>query len=231
MARLDQMRLRDLGIEAIDTGVVTLAGGRRQVAVLRLEGLSLHLQPEAQQDATIAAFAKLLDGQREPLQLLVRVAPVDLEPRLERFRRQAPPELGRLRDAHIAHQRQVAATHALLNHEYYLVAPGPERQPRQARKQWLETSRRSLDARCAGLIADFGRFVAAERLGSKQLTSLYYRFWCADYAAQRRLDETLAEWQPLVVGGNTRERVPVLAPPELPAGLDTHANGKVEVPV
>jgi hypothetical protein len=226
MTRLDRMRLRDLGLEDIDTGVVTLAGGRRQVAVLRLEGLSLHLQTEAQQDATIAAFAKLLDGQQGPLHLLVRVVPVDLEPRLERFRRQAPPELGALRDAHIAHQRQVAATHALLNHEYYLVVPGPERQPRQAKQQWLEASRRALDARCAGLIADFGRFVTAERLGSKQLTSLYSRFWCADYAAQRRLDATLAAWQPLVIGGKT---VYAPASPEGHAELETHVNGTVEV--
>lgn len=226
MTRLGRMRLRDLGLEDIDTGVVTLAGGRRQVAVVRLEGLSLHLQPEAQQDATLAAFATLLDGQEGPLQLLVRVVPVDLEPRLAHFRRQAPPELGALRDAHIAHQRQVAATHALLNHEYYLVVPGPERQSRQSRQQWSEESRRALDARCAGLIADFGRFVTAERLGSKQLTSLYYRFWCADYAAHRRLDATLAEWQPLVIGGKT---VYAPASPEVAAGGETHANGKVGV--
>jgi hypothetical protein len=224
MPRLALLHLRDLGIEDIDTGVVTLAGGRRHVAVLRLEGLSLHLQTEAQQDATIAAFAKLLDGQQGPLQLLVRVVPVDLEPRLERFRRQAPPELGRLRDAHIAHQRDVAQRHALLNHEYYVVVPGPERQPRQPRQQWVEASRRALDARCRGLVADFGRYVHAERLGSKQLASLYYRFWSADYAAHRRLDATLAEWQPLVVGGRT-----VYAPPET-LGTDRHAhvNGTVE---
>ncbi len=225
MTQLAAMQLRDLGLEAIDTGVVTLVGGRQHVAVLRLEGLSLHLQTEAQQDATIAAFAKLLDGQQGPLQLVVRVVPVDLEPRLARFQRQAPPELGRLRDAHIAHQRQVAATHALLNHEYYVVVPGPVRTGRQGKQQWADLSRRALDARCRGLIADFGRSVKAERLGSKQLASLYYRWWCADYAGQRRLDETLAEWQPLVVGGRTGS-----APPGLAAELVEPANGKVEIP-
>jgi len=180
----------------------------------------------------IGMFARLLDGQREPLQLVVRVVPVDLEPRLERFRRQAPPELGALRDAHVAHLRAVAGTHALLNHEYYVVVPGPERRPRQAKPAWADASRRALDARCAGLIADFGRSVTAERLGSKQLTALYYRWWCADYAAHRRLDATLAEWQPLVIGGRT-----VLAPPTEAAPTDwadligPHRNGKVEAPI
>jgi len=169
----------------------------------------------------IGMFARLLDGQREPLQLVVRTVPVDLGPRLARFQAKVPPELGRLADAYTAHLRRVEQEHPFLAHEYYLIVAGPTRRKRQSKEQWRDEARRALEVRCAGLIHELQPSVVATRLGSKQLTTLYHRWWSMDFARHARLDQTLDEWHPLVVGAP-----PMVSTPEHVAAT----NGKVEVP-
>ena len=67
-----------IGLEAIEDDVVRLAGGQYR-AVLEVGSVNFGLQGEAEQEAIVAGFAAFLNGLTFPLQILVRVLPVDLE--------------------------------------------------------------------------------------------------------------------------------------------------------
>src|SRR4051812_33572047 len=66
-----------LDIEDIADGIVRLTSGHSR-AVLEVEGSNFSLLDEGEQDALLAGFAAFLNGLAFPVQLLVRVLPIDV---------------------------------------------------------------------------------------------------------------------------------------------------------
>ena len=194
-----------LGLRDISAGVATLRQGSPH-AVLEVQGVTFSLLGEVQQEALLAAFGRLLNAQTGPLQFLVDVRPVDIEPRIGAFLRDAPPELGSLARDHAAFLRQLCQERTLLERRYFIAVPGPERPSRLKAEDWDAQVRRHLTGRCdqlLTLLSDCG--LVAWRLGDVEISELYYARWCPDYARRQRIRESLADWQALAVGAQ-RER-------------------------
>jgi hypothetical protein len=198
-----------LGLRDISAGVATLRDGRPH-AVLAVQGVTFALLGDEQQEALLAAFGRLLNALPGPVQFLVDVRPVDLEPRLAAFLRDAPPELADLARDHADFLRRLCRERTLLERRYYVALPGPERSPRVKTEEWNARVRRDLTGRCdqlLTLLADCG--LTAHRLGDTELAELYYSRWSPDYARRQRIRQSLSDWSALAVGGAERKvRVP-----------------------
>jgi hypothetical protein len=196
-----------LGLRDISAGVATAQHGPPH-AVLAVEGVTFALLGDEQQEALLTRFGRLLNALPCPVQFLVDVRPVDLEPRLERFVQEAPPELGDLAREHAAFLRQLCRQRTLLERRYYLAVPGSERPGRMKREAWDAQVRRELTSRCDQLLlllADCG--LNAHRLGDTELAELYYARWAPDYARRQRIQQSLDEWTALAVGGQEQRKV------------------------
>ena len=67
-----------VGLRSIQDGVVTMRDGQA-LAVLVVSSVNFGLIGAGEQEAVVASFAALLNGLTFPVQVLVRVLPVDLE--------------------------------------------------------------------------------------------------------------------------------------------------------
>jgi len=198
-----------LGLRDISAGVATLQQGRPH-AVLSVQGVTFDLLGDEQQEAMLTRFGRLLNALPGAVQFLVDVRPVDLEPRLERFVQQAPPELADLARDHADFLRSLCQERTLLERRYYVALPGPKRPPRVKNEEWDARVRRDLTGRCdqlLTLLADCG--LVAHRLGDTELAELYYARWAPDYARRQRIRESLGEWTALAVGGQEQRKVHV----------------------
>jgi hypothetical protein len=127
------VQLAHVGLDAIEDDVLRLApGGLR--GVLEVDGRDLGLLGDGEQEAALAGFAAFLNGLTFPVQVLVRVLPVDAEAYLgglERRVRDLPAGwsgaseggLAGLGRDHIAFLRQLARSHTLLERRCYVVVP------------------------------------------------------------------------------------------------------------
>jgi hypothetical protein len=161
---------------------------------------------EEQQEGLLTTFGRLLNALPGPVQFLVDVRPVDLEPRLAAFVQQAPPELADLARDHADFLRRLCRERTLLERRYYVAVPGPARPPRVKDEAWNARVRRDLTGRCDQLLvllADCG--LVAHRLGDTELAELYYARWAPDYARRQRIRQSLADWSALAVGGTERK--------------------------
>jgi hypothetical protein len=202
---LGSVQQHHLGLADISAGVATVQGGRPH-AVLRVEGVTFSLLGEEQQEAMLAAFGRLLSALPGPVQFLIDVRPVDMEPRLARFLADAPPELADLARDHADFLRALCERRTLLERRYYLAVAGPGRPAHVKAEEWDAQVRRDLTGRCEDLLTRLTACgLAATRLGDTDLAELYYARWAPDYARRQRIRQSLTEWTALAVGG-TKER-------------------------
>jgi hypothetical protein len=173
----------------------------------------------------VAAFAALLNGLTFPVQILVRVLPIDAEAYLERLEgaaRGAPEALAAVARDHAANFRRLARSRALLERRFYVVVPASVGAPagRRLRLPGLPglpgrgpadaagaagAAGRQLSARCAELVRQLGRCgLPARRLGGAELVGLYHACWCPELARVQRLRQDLAAHTALVVRGDGR---------------------------
>src|SRR5262249_38521064 len=120
-----------VGLEAIEHDVVRLSGGARR-AVVEVGGLDVWLRDEGEREAAVAAFAALLNGLTFPVQILVRVLPVDADAYLERLEgaaHGAPEPLAAVARDHAAYFRRLARSRALLERRFYVVVPASDGTP------------------------------------------------------------------------------------------------------
>src|SRR4051812_49794492 len=92
MSRHPSVQTTRLGLQAIEDDVVCLVGGAYR-AVLEAGSVHFGLPDERQQEATVASYAACLNSLSFPVQLLIRVLPIDLERYLGALERRAASEL------------------------------------------------------------------------------------------------------------------------------------------
>lgn len=213
MNRIGSVQATHVDLEAIENDVVRLANGQAR-AVLEVGSRNFGLQGEAEQDALIAGFAAFLNSLSFPIQILVRVLPIDLAgylQALERRRPDLPAGLTELADDHLAFLRTLARRRTLLERRFYLVVPA-EVERTQAGFRFLpwpgaqkpadpETDvHHQLTARCDAIQRELGRCgLTVRRLGSFELAQLFIACWSPERARLERLKHDLTPSTGLVV--------------------------------
>jgi len=198
-------------LESIEAGVARLTDGPPH-AVLAVQGVSVYLQRAEEQEGVLGAFSTLLNTLDAPLQFLVRVMPVDVEPRLSRFLDDAPAEYGEQAAAYADFLRQQSLVRDLREREYLVIVPAtvptsrlPLRHRHAAREAHEAAIRKHLTARCDVLLDALSRCgCTAHRFADDELAALYYRCWQPDTARRTRIRVTLDDWTALVVGRTRR---------------------------
>jgi hypothetical protein len=211
-----------LSLRAIADDLVELEGGQCR-AVLEVAGVNFALQGEAEQEAVLAGYAAFLNSLSFPVQILVRVLPIDVEGYLgeleRRARRDLPDELALLARDHVAFLRRLARNRTLLERHFYLVVPAAG-EARRGRRLWpvrpgaesadADAVRKQLTFRCEEVERQLARCgLIARRLGDRELAQLYYACWCPELARVQRLRRDLGEYTALVVQADAKpERRP-----------------------
>lgn len=202
-----------VGLLAIEDGVVRLVGDQHR-AVLEVSSVDFGLQGETEQEAVVAGFAAFLNALTFPVQVLVRVLPVDVERYLaeleERARRGLPERLAELAHDHVAFVRNLARSATLLERRFYVVVPAAA--PPRVRRGWWPFGRRAdpgpdaaavrrqLTFRCDEVARQLGRCgLTARRLDDAELAQLHHACWCPERSRVQRLRRALAEYTALVV--------------------------------
>ncbi|MGD9893043.1 MAG: hypothetical protein AB7N70_26890 [Dehalococcoidia bacterium] len=200
-----------LSLEEITDGVVRLAGGQYR-AVLEVGSVNFALQADGEQEATVASFAAFLNSLTFPVQILIRVLPIDLDgylSELERRARALPPALAELARDHVLFLRRLARSRTLLERRFYLVVPA-QATASMTRRGWpfgrpsaelgADAARRQLTFRCEEIERQLGRCgLTVRRLGDVELAQLFYACWCPELARLQRLGRELADYTAAVV--------------------------------
>jgi hypothetical protein len=216
MSRLASVQAVRVGLEAIEDAVVRLTGAHHR-AVLEVGAVDFALQGEVELEALVAGFAAFLNGLTHPIQVLVRVLPVDLDAylgRLEARARELPAALARLALDHAAFVRGLAREHTQLERRFYIVVPAdaparpagswprllwpfgrrPDRGPDAA------AARRQLAFRCAEVARQLGRCgLPVRRLDTLELARLFHECWCPELSRIQRIRLALVEYLAPVV--------------------------------
>ncbi len=201
MTRYPSVQTTHLQLEAIDDGVAQFAGGQER-AVLDVGGVNLGLQAAGDQEALLASYAAVLNSLRFPVQILVRVVPIDLAAALDdlehRARHLLPEPLATLAHDQVGFLRRLARQRTLLERRFYLVIPADAEPVANSRLKPFGrrrttppgfATRQQLVSRCSEVVRQLGRCgLTARPLGDAELLQLFYACWCPDLArTQRRL--------------------------------------------
>ncbi len=211
-ARVGSVQTAHLRIESIEDDVVRLGGGLYR-AVLEVGSVNFALQGEVEQEALVAGFASFLNSLTFPVQVLVRVLPIDFEAYVGDLERRAREELvgdlAELARDHAAFLRRLARNRTLLERRFYVVVPA-QSDDKEARASWpfgkrtvsldLPAARKQLTFRCEEVERQLGRCgLPVRRLGNTEVAQLYYACWCPELSRVQRLERELAEYTALVV--------------------------------
>lgn len=214
-APLASVQTGHVGLEAIDDGVVRLVGDHYR-AVLEVGGVNFALQGAIEQETLLASYAAFLNSLTFPIQILVRVLPIDVEGYLGELERRAretlPEDLAGLARDHVSFLRGLARNRAILERRFYLIVPAPGgtsrfAEARAARWAWpfgrRKTNAASIDgitagkhlaARCEEIKRQLSRCgLTARRLDSAAMAQLLYACWCPELSRIQRLRRPLAE--------------------------------------
>ena len=179
-----------LPLEDVQRDVVRLRNGDYR-AVLRTSSVNFGLKSEAEQDAILAGYRRFLNGLSFPLQVLVRVAPTDVDAYVAGLRNtpsSGGDTLRRLIRDHESFVRRTARERTLLDRRFYLVVPAemdaqavrrgirwPWRRPAGAPgSSDLVAARRKLAFRCGEVMQGLSLFgVHATRLEGEALLALW----------------------------------------------------------
>ena len=217
MRRPSSVQSTRLDLEAIADGVMRFRGPRFR-AVLEVDGVPFGLKSDAEQEAIVASFAGFLNSLSFPIQLLVRIVPIDVDRYLHRIEQRArqvlPARVAELALDHIAFVRARAQSQTLVEHHFYAIVPAQDRRfrglPRLFRKPRNpelegEAARRLLQFRCDEVARQLGRCgLGVRRLGDTELAQLQYACWCPERARWQRLRGDLAGYSSLAVRGARR---------------------------
>jgi hypothetical protein len=191
-----------------------LTGGQHR-AVLEIGSVNFGLRDDAEREAIVAGFAAFVNSLTFPVQIVVRVLPVDVEGylgELELRARALPDRLAGLARDHVAFVRRLARSRTLLERRFYLVVPadagsGVGRRARLFHRRPdprpdTAAARRQLTFRCEEVARQLGRCtLTVRRLSGPELAQLFHACWCPELARVQRIRRALDEYTALVVGG------------------------------
>lgn len=210
MKRRASTQATHVGLRAIQDDVVTLRDGQAR-AVLEVSSVNFGLIGAGEQEAVVASFAALLNGLTFPIQVLVRVLPVDLEryvAELEAVAPQLSEPLAALARDHALFLRRLTRHRALLERRFYLVVPADGKTVHRGwrRKRAAGAGQedsvdilKQLTARCDELARGLSRCgLSAHRLDDVELAQLFHACWSPDQARVQRLRRRLTEYTALV---------------------------------
>ena len=205
-----------VGVEAIAGGVVRLKTGEYR-AVLEVAGTGTALDDDSQRESVLAGYAAFLNALTFPIQVLVRIVPVDLDRYTggleERARRELPTELAALARDHAAFVQGLARQRTLLERRLYVVVPAQSevmgrrpvwlvRRRREVEPYESDAARRQLTFRCEEVCRQLARCgLSARRLGDLELAHLYLACWSPERVRVQRFRQQLDEYISLAVRG------------------------------
>ena len=205
-AQTDRLRLKD-----IRDGVAILRGGQFR-AVIEVGSVNLLLLDDTDQQGLIASFAAALNSWSFPVQVLIRVLPVDLDRYLTAMENRTAQLSGRLAELardHRLYIRRLARNDALLDHRSYVVVPADEprqrwrwfrRRPKEQPQLLTDAVRQQLNLRCREVQRGLSRCnLSGRRLDTQELAELYYAFLCPELSQVQRLRSDIADSCTLVV--------------------------------
>lgn len=208
-----------LRVEAITGDVLRLRGGPHR-AIVEVGSLSFTLQGPAEQEAILASYAAFLNSLTFPIQILVRVLPIDVDRSLaaieDRAREVLPEPLAALARDHCAFVRRLARHRMLLERRYYVVVPAPDLPRPRKRGFWTfgrpPSPRRHDDAivtqlaiRCEEVARQLGRCgLSVRRLSGDEIAELLYLCACDELARVQPLRQELSDYTTLVVGASVK---------------------------
>lgn len=202
MSRHASVQTAHVPIERIEDDVLCLGTGACR-AVLEVGTINFALQGEVEQEAVIAGFAAFLNTLTFPVQILVRVLPIEVErylTELEDRSHHLPDELADLARDHVTFLRRLARNRALLERRFYLILPAQAET--QARRIWpltrqsadpgADAARRQLTFRCEEVERQLDRCgLKVRRLVGGELAQLFYACFCSEQARTQRLAQPL----------------------------------------
>jgi hypothetical protein len=216
MSRPASVQSAHLALQAIDEDVLCLAGDQYQ-AVLEVGSINFGLQGEADQESVIAGFAACLNSLTFPVQILVRVLPIDIGrylTDLEQRSHHLSADLADLARDYLTFLQRLARNRTLLERRFYLVVPAQLDTPttrgwlpfeRKQQAGGIDAARRQLTFRCEEIERQLGRCgLPVRRLSSGELAQLFYACWCPDLAHVQRLGPELAAVGSPVVSASAR---------------------------
>ena len=180
-------------------------------AVLEVTGINYHLKSEEEQLLITDLFQLFLAGLSHPIQILVRVRPMNLEPYLERFDLSSLQEfqmLPALATSLIHFLRHLATQRTLLARTFYLIVPfSPPSSPPSATRGWpwqhtrkrrrlaeLEQARQQVDLQCSEISRQLSNMgIATRRLHHADLVRLEYSSLRPQHAHDHPLHPSLIE--------------------------------------
>ncbi len=209
--RDDTTQARYLRLVGIGEHWVTFEEGY-SCAALEVAGIPFGLRSDEEQESAVAGYAGFLQGLQHPIQILVRVLPMDLQgylADLERRSRLLPEALAPVARAQATFLANLAKRRQLLERHHYLVIatdppapaprlPWPWRQ-RPAPVQDWDGAAGALVARLDALAEGLRRAnLDTRRLGGKEFALLLHACWCPELSRQQHLTTDLDEAMPSV---------------------------------
>lgn len=187
-----------LPLDAIRGDVVVLRDGSCR-AVVETGFINFALRSEAEQEAILAGYRRLLNGLTSPVQVLVRVAPADVEGYLR--------ELGGARQARLGE----AGEHLIRDHEAFVRRMARERAPLARRCFWVLTAETRTGPRGSGAFRPWRRgggegqrtdpFAVASRVLTARCDELTQALAGIGIRARRLAgDEIAALWREVIAG-------------------------------
>lgn len=213
MTARSSVQTAHMGLESIADDVVSLGDGQYR-AILEVHGIHFALLGEADQEAILVGFAAFLNGLAFPIQVVVRVVPLDLDSAIADLERQAsrelPDRLAALARDHMTFLHRLSRQRTLLERRCYVVL-GADTVGSRRPSGWsfrprvsladTATARNQLTVRCDEVARGLGRCnLLVRRLTSAQLAHLFYTSWCPELSKVQRLRANLADATRLVVG-------------------------------
>jgi hypothetical protein len=154
---------------------------REYCAILEVSGITYHLKSEDEQQLITQQFQHMLSGLTYPLQILVRILPLDLEPYLRRFQipQRAGDALSMLSASLLQFLRDLSAQRRLVERKCYIIVPatGIHRKASLSRRQQeqFEQARQQLDLRCQEIARQCAMMgLTTHRLEKAALVNLEY---------------------------------------------------------
>ena len=217
MKQAASVQTHAVGIEDIEDDVAVLTDDRCR-AVVEVISLNFDLLSDDEQEGVVASYSSGLNSLTFPIQILVRILPVDIELHVveleQQLKKEASTKLLELGRDYLAFIRRLARSRTLLDRRFFVVIPAGDEEPLAqtgwrllkgrkrsgAASQDADAARTQLAFRSDEIERQLNRCgLISRRLSTSDLADLYFTFWCPELAKRQRVRRDLSDYTALVV--------------------------------